>query len=444
MKCFRWLVLFGMFLVNSCIAAVVVNDEIHYIGKVVFPIAGISHSNDNNCTWNVEGGVTLVLSFSRSTSLATFFVKHSLTSSMGQELCPDKSFSSNFSFPLNVNVENRSYSAISPDGERSIQGNYINDKVNGTYNFQSNGLFEGNESHWSGSFSTTLKEIPGEFIDVSQISGDVTTTIPLGTLLVKDSIPDASTIITSATASATLQEKFGSFVTLRSETIMTRLPLKRFAERELRTLVLTRGKIETRIKGRERDYKVVTPVASIELKPLNLTNKRASENTEDTEFSTEYVQNGDMGELSVSVTSGTVVVTDSENTTTVSAGMEYSHSTLTNQTSWVQPADGGTLYGGVENTLGWTMYPDAASYLLEYNFPNPKFSEENPGVPEFLEQSITITPDMYTIYESLVVVNMIMPEIPDSIVEARVYPMDEDGNIINQAVGSDRTTLTFQ
>jgi len=147
----------------------------------------------------------------------------------------------------------------------------------------------------------------------------------------------------------------------------------------------------------------------------------------------------------ISVSSGAIVITDVENNaTTLSAGMDYNYTAQTNRTSWVQPADGGFLYGGVENTMGWTVYSDASSYLMEYNFPNPVFSEENPEVPEYLQQSIAITPDMYSIYEEVVVLNMIMPELPDTIVEARIYPVDDVGNVIGHSVASDKIILSFE
>ncbi len=44
------------------------------------------------------------------------------------------------------------------------------------------------------------------------------------------------------------------------------------------------------------------------------------------------------------------------------------------------------LYSGINNILNWTQFPDAASYHMEFNLPNPIFSEQNVSTLQFTMQ----------------------------------------------------------
>jgi len=312
---------------------------------------------------------------------------------------------------------------------------------------------------WSGSFQSTLVKVQGEMIDVTKVIGNVITAIPLGASTVQDSIVDASTIITDTDSFATLIEKLGSSeVKLSPKTILTRLPIKNINQKDLRTFTLMRGKIDSIVNIKDRDFKVVTPVGVIEViediagvNETQLTDGLASKisirtqntrNDGETTFSTEYSQNGTNGTVTVSVDTGMVVVTaHNGDKSIVSSGQEKILTDSVSRTTWVQPADGGSLYSDAENLLSWTIYPGADSYLIEYNLPTPVFAEDNTVTLEYQEQSLHVTTDMYTEYDGLVLYYIDLSGMPKVTVESRVYALDSLGNILSDSVSSDRATM---
>lgn len=421
-----------------------INDEIHYMGKVVFPISGTAESVEGQCQWTVEGGVTLVLSFSKSTSMAGFIIKRRDIPVVESEQCPDRERTQSFKVPLTVNIEDRSFFAVDSKSVSRIVGTTGQLQVEGSYEHEYSNSELGVRERWSGTFSTRLKEIPGEIINVDQIKGSVISSIPMGIADVSDSIPDASTIVTAENSSATLHEKYGSRINVRAKTVVTRLPIKKLFNREIRRYMLINGGLDSNVSIQERNFEVVTPIARI--KPDNqLIGLNRRDESENTQFSTDYQADDNGGSLTVSVSSGSVVVTSQEGEeTAVISGEEFSLNANTNRTSWVQPADGGVFYGGIENMLAWTAYPGAYQYFLEYNFPNPIFSEDNPEAPEFIQQAIQVTPDMFSLWENLVIFPILLPDLPETTVEVRIYPQDEQGNILSTSVSSDRATMLFQ
>jgi len=423
-----------------------IDDEIHYIGKSVFPISGISESIDGSCRWEISGGVTLILSFSKSTSLAGFLVNRSEIPIANEQQCPTQQRTQSFKFPLTINVSDRSFFAVDDKGVRKIVGKTSNLQVTGTYSYEFSNTFLGTREHWSGDFSASLKEIPGEMINVDKIKGTVLTSIPMGISNVQDSIPDASTIVTAEGSSATLYEKFGSTVEIKAKTIVTRLPVKKVLNREIRRYMLVDGRLESKVSIQDRNFEVITPIATVKADSSLFSFARAlADDTEETHFNTEYQEQAGQGSLTVTVDSGSVVVRNKNGEeTTLQAGAEYGLTANPNKTTWVQPADGGVFYGGIENILAWTAYPEASQYILEYNFPNPIFSEENPNVPEYLQQSINITPELFSVWENLVIFPIVLPDLPETLVEVRIYAIDQQGNIISSTVSSDRATMLFK
>jgi hypothetical protein len=423
-----------------------ISDNVQFIGKTVFPITGTSKSQDGQCIWEVSGGVTLILSFSKSTSLAGFLVKRNENAVSNESLCPARQRTQSFKIPLTINTADRSFFAVDEKGVRKIVGKTFNLQVTGNYFYEYNNPISGAVESWSGTFSTSLKEIPGEIINVDKIKGSVLSSIPMGISNVQDSIPDASTIVTAEDSSATLHENLGSKVDIKAKTIVTRLPVKKILNKEIRTYMLINGRLDSNVSKQDRNFEVVTPIAKVAVDNSLISLARLlADELEGTEFSTEYQQDQGTGVLTVDVTSGTVVVTDQDNNEVMlQAGQDYSLSASTNRTSWVQPADGGIFYGGIENILAWTSYPDAAQYILEYNFPNPVFSEENSNVPEYIQQSIEITPDLFSVWENLVIFPIILPDLPETLVEVRIYALDQQGNVLSSSVSSDRATMLFK
>jgi len=93
--------------------------------------------------------------------------------------------------------------------------------------------------------------------------------------------------------------------------------------------------------------------------------------------------------------------------------------------------------------LVWTAYPGAASYLLEYNFPSPVFSEENTIRSEYEDKTFEIT--NYSILDDLVVFNIYLSAGLNGIaVEARIFALNSYGEIIGESVSSDRTTVIWK
>ena len=167
------------------------------------------------------------------------------------------------------------------------------------------------------------------------------------------------------------------------------------------------------------------------------------------DFTVAYTQDAVNSVLRVSATTGNIVVTDSNgNQINISTTQELVLNQITPRVAFVSPIDGDVLVTGTENMLCWTKYndPAVAGYLIEYNLPSatqPVFSQDNVTTPEYATQTISYTLTDLTTYGDLCITMLyIGPEIAGKTVEARVFPIDNNGATIASAVSSDRVTVT--
>jgi|GEM_PF-4316130 len=251
--------------------------------------------------------------------------------------------------------------------------------------------------------------------------------------------PDEVVVLTETESSTTIQRDDGSSVKIEPKTISVFNP----TVGNTSTVTLIRGEIVTNIScSKSQNYLVKTKLAKISV----LSNACGSTQRANTsvQFTSNYSQDGLDGTLTISVTSGSVVVTDKNNqVTTVKAGEQKTIKDRVPRTSWVLPIDGGRIYGGKRNMLSWTAYPGAVSYLLEYNLPSPLFSEDNPSSYEFKNQTFEIT--NFSLFDDLVLFNIDLGKgLNGRVVEARIYALNSEGKIIGESVSSDRTTVIWK
>jgi len=163
-----------------------------------------------------------------------------------------------------------------------------------------------------------------------------------------------------------------------------------------------------------------------------------------TKFSTSYEQTDLNATLKVAVTSGSVEITDKNGKqVTLTAGDEKIIQNRVPHTAWVLPIDGDQIYGGKDNLLMWTEFPDAKSYLMEFNLPAPIFSEENASSAEYPRQSVALPASAYVKYDGLIVFNLPLPKGAHGVLlEMRIFALDTGGKIIGESASSDRSTIT--
>jgi len=428
--------------------------EVHYIGRADFPVSGVKYSEKNHCIWDVEGDVNLILSFSRSTSLAAMRVQLIGTPREKSELCNSYTEKTFYKIPLITDISTKEFVAEDKHGIQKIYGKSGDLLVSGDYTYENIILHSDKpqKDTLNGSFSTSLIKIPGEMIDVKAVKGNILTFFPLGAAAVTDSIIDASTLITDEDSAATLVEQTGNEITLNAKTVLTRIPLKQINNKDLRSYILLHGKIKSKINNRDRDFKIKTPGVSVQViadkegsfAPLSKSDIKRIEDDQ-TVFSTEYKQQDVNGSTTISVETGTVMVTDQDgNKMIMTAGDEQIVTNLVAKTSWVQPADGGILYSGTENILTWTAYPGAAGYIMEFNVPTPVFAEDNTTLIEYEQQAITFTPEMYIEYEGLVFFILELPLLDELPFEMRIYAIDADSQILSETSSSDRSSVMIK
>lgn len=280
-------------------------------------------------------------------------------------------------------------------------------------------------------------------VSVSSVQGNVVEFTTLGTTTLGNDVTDNSTIFTPANASLELDLGNNNSLTVAENTLVTLSPEVSVSSlTNNKTTSLLRGAVDYQIsQGGTTEFQVNTPVISI--KVLSGSNKRANEQTN---FTAQYSQSGNNGSSTVRVTSGSVQVTDRNGVTkTVTAGQEQTFNDTVQRTTWVQPADSAFLFGGKTNTLAWMNYPGAVGYVIEYTFPSPSFAEENPSTMEFPEKKVVIVAANVQIVDDIAVTEMFIPaSLNDSIVEARLFPVDAQGNILTNSEASDKGTFGFK
>jgi len=251
------------------------------------------------------------------------------------------------------------------------------------------------------------------------------TSTDAGLLTTSDTTSDIGALLTLEDSSTTIQRDDGGILEIKQNAIVTLNP---------ESISLIRGEVITTVAC---NYEVYTALATITSCP---TIKKGADSVK---FTTSYSQSGLDGTLKVSVETGTVDVVDREgNTHTVTAGNEKTITSRVPRTQWVLPIDEDKLYGGKDNFLIWTQFPDAASYQMEFNLPTPDFAENNVSVPQFTKQVIPLTG--YIEFEGLALLTLPLPKGADGLVlELRIFALDANDNIIGESVSSDSTKATL-
>ncbi|MCU7833683.1 MAG: hypothetical protein KZQ83_00405 [gamma proteobacterium symbiont of Taylorina sp.] len=240
-------------------------------------------------------------------------------------------------------------------------------------------------------------------------------------------VPDVTALLTWDDSSTTIKRDDGSIIEVKQKAVVTLNPES--------SINLIRGEVTVTVGC---NYEVKTALANIISCPSN---QRSSTSAK---FTTNYSPTGIDGKLTVRVETGTLeVIERNGKTSTVTAGNEKIIQNIVPRTSWVLPIDNDKIYGGKNNFFIWTEYPNADSYLLEFNIPGSIFSEENPSSAEFQKQTVVLTSDLYIEYDGLLIFTLLLPKGLDGIVlEVRLFALDKQGNIISETVASDRSTIT--
>jgi len=290
-------------------------------------------------------------------------------------------------------------------------------------------------------FTASQTSSPTTTLSVENDIGSAIIATPISVDTTHDTVPTANTIVTDTDDEISLVDEDNTLVTIKPNSLVTQHSKKVVGDTQTKKTTLLRGSVAFKVPGAAREYVVVTPLGRFVVTSQSA-NKRDDSTTD---FNVNYSQENFNGNLSISVTSGSVDFYDQNNTKhTLTVGAKQTVTSTVHQSSWVLPIDGDYIYGGRENTLSWLVYPDAAGYILEYNFPSPNFSEDNPNTPEFVNKSIFFYPSQYKIWQDLVIVPLIIPDLPGSVVEARIFAIDASNNVISESLASDKGTYTFK
>jgi len=250
-------------------------------------------------------------------------------------------------------------------------------------------------------------------------------------------IPDTSAILTQKNSTTTLNRGDNSIMEIKQETIVVLNPVNQITN--INTLI--RGEVTITIDcNNASDYELLTAIANIKV------SGSCSSEQKETKFTANYSQDGVDGELTVKVILGTLDVTDrNENIYTLIEGDEKVIQDNVPRTSWVLPINKDKIYGGKDNFFIWTEYPEADSYMLELNIPEPVFSEQNASTTEFPDQTATLTSKNYIKYDDLIVFILPLPKGADGmVIEMRLFALDEQGKIIGETVASDSCMITIK
>jgi len=254
-----------------------------------------------------------------------------------------------------------------------------------------------------------------------------------------DTIPDIGALLTLADSSIKIQRHDGTIVASKAKTVTVLSP----AVESDNSIALVRGEVTSTVDCTNAgDYEVRTIAADIKVFGSCSRSQRASTTSE---FTTKYGQSDSNGTVTISVTSGSVEITERNGvTSTLTAGQEKTIAYRVPRTDWALPVDGDKIYGGEDNLFIWKEYPGASSYQIEFNLPTPVFSENNVSRPQYQKQVIPLPVGSYAkIDGDLITFNLPLPKGADGLVlEFRIFALDAAGNIIGESVSSDSVSVT--
>jgi len=284
-------------------------------------------------------------------------------------------------------------------------------------------------------------------LTLSDVEGSILYISPLAASLVNKTIPPTGVVMATKNARATINGTDGSQIGIQSETVLSLYPMHIISGRNNKVIVFAKGNITYSNQQQTQtdyNYEFRTAIGKI----------KTSADSAETQFTLDYHtapptkknQSQQIGEISITVTTGTVDFYSAEGEKTVlTNGREYLFDDLVTRSMILLPVDGGEIYTGNTNYFIWTAYDEANQYLYEYGLPDPGFSQGNAEGVEFLDQILTIAPSIYTLWEDLVIFPLTLPEIEaiNMGLEFRIFPLDTSEEIIPYAVSSDKHTMTI-
>lgn len=295
--------------------------------------------------------------------------------------------------------------------------------------------------------TATPQATPSASASVNTIVGNLFTVTPenvqLNTAGDRPKVENVLVMLTDEQSGATFERSSKTELILQEKTVAIFHPRIDEDSNANEPVTLVRGTIESLVNC--NDYELRTSLAKILASDscacVSHQTRNKRNGNEPIQFTANYQQTELDGRLTVNVTKGVVEIVDrDQQKTTVTAGQEKTIQNTVRRTAWVLPIDGDKLYAGISNKFVWTAYPDAVSYKLEYNLPEPIFAEENVEQEEF---PTTIRIEEFTLYEDLVIFDIPIPsELNGQVIEARIFALDENGEVIPNSVSSDRFTVT--
>jgi len=411
-------------------------------GEVEYISYGINKLDNGICIWDRTRNTKLTIS--KSLNKITAYVENSTTDTIVTDVngkcTKTKTGSRNWEIPITI-TDNTFYGqfTLEENGEKrttTLSGTIINDFWSGTHNFTSNWYSakgSPGSTDVSGSFTLTLRNnstttqvqsTTGTSFSITPTDADV--------LTISGTIPDIGALVTLENSNTTIQRADGSTLDINQKAVVTLNP---------ESVTLIRGEVTATLAC---NYEVRTALATITSCP---TTKKGADAAK---FTTNYSQGG-LGDtstvddiLTVTVETGSVDIVDRSGVThTVTAGNEKTIIGRVPRTQWVLPIDEDKLYGGKDNFLIWTQFPNAASYQMEFNLPTPDFAEQNTSVPQFTKQVVPLPAGSYAEFEGLALLTLPLPKGADGLVlELRIFALDATGKIIGESVSSDSTKAT--
>jgi len=259
---------------------------------------------------------------------------------------------------------------------------------------------------------------------------------------------DVMAVLTQEASQTVIVREDGSVVDIAEKTLAVLNPLE---NSQTNSVGLLRGEVTLKVScNNTKDYELRTAFGEI-IVPGSCAANRISNTSlrnasSETQFTTSYNQVGVIGELSISVLSGSLnIIARNGQSFTLTQGEEINVQDNVPRATWVLPINGDAIYGGRNNLFSWIAYPGAEGYLIEYNFPAPAFSEQNVSTIEFSKQIVHLSPQNYQIVDDIVVYNIPLDSpLTNLTVEGRLFALNAQGEIIAESVSSDGVTVTWK
>lgn len=259
-------------------------------------------------------------------------------------------------------------------------------------------------------------------------------------------VSGGSTVMTGNDGSVTLTRTQGATVKLKKNSLLNIVPLSSTDTAAKSQRAADFNPLRERFKLSKGDQATVD-------NRLSKSERTALETQNSTTFLdaqtialVSYSETAGKGTTTTSVTAGSVKLYDENGQLRkeLTAGQSDTYTTTENRTDWVQPVDGAFVNGHNDNTLRWKVYSGASGYKLEYIFAPLTLSQANPPAPQY--DSVLYFPrNQYLISNDMVSLNVFIPDLGlGTKLQARIFPTDNNGNLLPGSTGSDRVEVVSQ